>query len=88
MFIYFILFVGTKPQFSSIIESCAINCNSHYVTQRWLGGMLTNWATIKTCIDNLQSFCVNLNLSAFKSIFHLINLLGLYFLFFLNKKFF
>jgi len=50
-----ILFVGTKPQFSSIIESCAVSCNSHYVTQRWLGGMLTNWSTIKTCIDKLQS---------------------------------
>nr|YP_009144907.1 ribosomal protein S2 [Euglenaria anabaena]AKJ83354.1 ribosomal protein S2 [Euglenaria anabaena] len=49
-----ILFVGTKSQFSSIIETCAISCNSHYVTQRWLGGMLTNWSTIKTCIDNLQ----------------------------------
>jgi small subunit ribosomal protein S2 len=52
-----ILFVGTKPQFSSIIETYALNCNSHYITKRWLGGMLTNWSTIKLCIDNLQSFC-------------------------------
>lgn len=49
------LFVGTKPQFSSVIESCALSCNSHFVTNRWLGGTLTNWSTIKLCIDNLQS---------------------------------
>lgn len=29
--------------------------NSHYVNQRWLGGMLTNWATMKVCIENLQT---------------------------------
>lgn len=52
-----ILFVGTKPQFSSVIEACAVKCNCNYVTQRWLGGMLTNWSTIKICIDNLQTFC-------------------------------
>nr|YP_010700417.1 ribosomal protein S2 [Phacus arnoldii]WCH63544.1 ribosomal protein S2 [Phacus arnoldii] len=34
--------------------SCAINSNSYYVTQRWLGGMLTNWITIKNCIENLK----------------------------------
>lgn len=51
------LFVGTKRQFSPIIESCALSCNSHYVNHRWLGGMLTNWSTIKTCIDQLQLFC-------------------------------
>jgi hypothetical protein len=56
--INFILFVSTRRQFISVVEDCAINCNAHYVTQRWLGGMLTNWFTIKTCIDNLQSFCV------------------------------
>nr|AST09060.1 ribosomal protein S2 [Eutreptiella pomquetensis] len=49
-----ILFVGTKRQFASIIESCAEKSNSHYVNQRWLGGMLTNWSTMKVCIENLQ----------------------------------
>nr|YP_009145469.1 ribosomal protein S2 [Monomorphina parapyrum]AKL78942.1 ribosomal protein S2 [Monomorphina parapyrum] len=48
-------FVSTKRQFTSIIESCALNSNSYYVTQRWLGGMLTNWSTIKLCIDSLRS---------------------------------
>ena len=49
-----ILFVGTKPQFGSIIEDCALKCNSHYVNKRWLGGMLTNWSTMKVCIENLK----------------------------------
>nr|YP_009540855.1 ribosomal protein S2 [Phacus inflexus]AYQ93302.1 ribosomal protein S2 [Phacus inflexus] len=48
------LFVGTKRQFSSLVESCAISCNSYYVTKRWLGGTLTNWSTIKGCIDSLK----------------------------------
>lgn len=56
-FIWVVLFVGTKRQLSSVVESSALSCNSHYITQRWLGGMLTNWATIKNCIDNLQFFC-------------------------------
>jgi len=48
------LFVGTKPQASSIIEQEAKNCNSHYVNYRWLGGMLTNWDTVKTRIERLK----------------------------------
>nr|YP_009540972.1 ribosomal protein S2 [Discoplastis spathirhyncha]AYQ93488.1 ribosomal protein S2 [Discoplastis spathirhyncha] len=51
-----ILFVGTKRQFSSIIQLCAINSGSHYINYKWLGGMLTNWLTIKTCINSLQIF--------------------------------
>lgn len=49
-----ILLVSTKRQFANVIENCAKVSNSHYVIQRWLGGMLTNWNTIKLCIDNLQ----------------------------------
>lgn len=49
-----ILFVGTKRQFSSLIKNYAIKCNCSYVNQRWLGGMLTNWSTIKLCIGKLQ----------------------------------
>nr|YP_007517044.2 ribosomal protein S2 [Euglena viridis]AEY70816.2 ribosomal protein S2 [Euglena viridis] len=49
-----VLFVGTKRQFASVIENYAIESNSYYVTQRWLGGLLTNWSTIKNCLDNLQ----------------------------------
>jgi small subunit ribosomal protein S2 len=48
------LFVGTKPQAASIIEQEAKNCNSHFVNYRWLGGMLTNWDTVKTRIERLK----------------------------------
>lgn len=49
-----VLFVGTKHQFSSIVETCALESNSYFVTKRWLGGMLTNWSTMKNCIESLQ----------------------------------
>lgn len=49
-----VLFVSTKPQFASVIQTYALNSGSHYVNQRWLGGMLTNWSTIKKCISGLQ----------------------------------
>lgn len=48
------MFLGTKRQFTSLIEVCAVNSGSHYINYKWLGGMLTNWSTIKTCINNLQ----------------------------------
>lgn len=49
-----ILFVGTKRQFSSIIEDCANRTNSHYINQRWIGGLLTNWSTMKICVEKLR----------------------------------
>jgi len=48
-----ILFVGTKKQAQQIIEEEAKRCGMCYVNQRWLGGMLTNFATIQTRIDHL-----------------------------------
>ena len=45
-----ILFVGTKRQAAPIIKSAAEECDSFYVNQRWLGGMLTNWGTISNSI--------------------------------------
>ncbi|MGG6295152.1 30S ribosomal protein S2 [Leptolyngbya sp. AN02str] len=48
------LFVGTKRQAAGIIAQEAARCGSYYVNQRWLGGMLTNWATIKTRVDRLK----------------------------------
>jgi len=48
-----VLFICTKRQFTNIVQECAINSNSYYVTHRWLGGMLTNWTTIKECINKL-----------------------------------
>ena len=50
-----ILFVGTKRQAAPIIQTAAIESNSYFVNQRWLGGMLTNWSTMTTCIDKLKT---------------------------------
>lgn len=48
------LFVGTKRQAAGIIAQEASRCGAYYVNQRWLGGMLTNWETIRTRIDHLK----------------------------------
>lgn len=48
------LFVGTKRQAAGIVAQEASRCGSYYVNQRWLGGMLTNWTTIKTRVDRLK----------------------------------
>lgn len=50
-----VLFVGTKKQAQEAIESEAKRCGMYYVSQRWLGGMLTNYKTIKKRIDLLFS---------------------------------
>jgi small subunit ribosomal protein S2 len=49
-----ILFVGTKMQASEILAEEAIRCGQHYVNHRWLGGILTNWATINNSIKKLR----------------------------------
>ena len=49
-----VLFVGTKKQAQESIESEAKRCNMFYVNNRWLGGMLTNFRTIRTRIDRLN----------------------------------
>ncbi len=49
-----ILFVGTKRQARDIVREEAMRCNSPYVDQRWLGGMLTNFKTIKQSVKRLQ----------------------------------
>ncbi len=48
-----ILFVGTKKQAQEAIEEEAKRCGMYYVNQRWLGGVLTNFATIQARIDHL-----------------------------------
>jgi small subunit ribosomal protein S2 len=48
------LFVGTKRQAAGIIAQEASRSGAHYINQRWLGGMLTNWTTIKTRVDRLK----------------------------------
>ncbi len=50
-----ILFVGTKRQAQDIIREEAKRCGQYYVDHRWLGGMLTNFQTIKNSIDRLKS---------------------------------
>ncbi len=49
-----ILFVGTKKQAQDSVKEEAINCNMPYVNARWLGGMLTNFRTIRTRIARLE----------------------------------
>lgn len=48
------LFVGTKTQASRLVSKAAVDANSFYVNHRWLGGMLTNWKTIRTSLANLD----------------------------------
>lgn len=49
-----LIFVGTKKQAVEPIQEAAKACNQFFVTKRWLGGMLTNFATIKASIDRLK----------------------------------
>jgi small subunit ribosomal protein S2 len=48
-----ILFVGTKKQAQDIVRDAAAKCESCYVNQRWLGGLLTNFKVIRGSIDKL-----------------------------------
>jgi small subunit ribosomal protein S2 len=48
------LFVGTKRQAAGIVAQEAARCGAAFINQRWLGGMLTNWTTIKTRVDRLK----------------------------------
>lgn len=50
------LFVGTKQQAAPLIAKTALACDSYYVNQRWLGGMLTNWRTIQKSLRKLQEY--------------------------------
>jgi small subunit ribosomal protein S2 len=49
-----ILFVGTKKQAKNVLEDEAIRCGAHYITERWLGGELTNFTTIRRSIRRLE----------------------------------
>ncbi len=49
-----VLFVGTKKQAQETIQEEALRCGMHFVNQRWLGGMLTNYKTIKKRIQRLK----------------------------------
>lgn len=49
-----ILFVGTKRAASKSVQETANTCNQFFVTHRWLGGMLTNWKTVRQSIKRLK----------------------------------
>ena len=51
-----ILFVGTKKQAQEAMREEALRCNMFYVNERWLGGMLTNWKTIRQSISRLKEY--------------------------------
>ncbi|MCS5636356.1 MAG: 30S ribosomal protein S2 [Myxococcota bacterium] len=50
-----VLFVGTKRQAAESIKAQAERCDQYYVNNRWLGGMLTNWKTVKKSIDTYKN---------------------------------
>jgi small subunit ribosomal protein S2 len=50
-----LMFVGTKRQAQEIISREAVRCGMPYVNERWLGGTLTNWRTIRQRIDHLKN---------------------------------
>ncbi len=50
-----VLFVGTKNQAKNIIETEARRCDSNWVSERWLGGMLTNFSTIRKSVKRLNN---------------------------------
>ena len=50
-----IMFVATKKQAKEIVSDCAQRVNMPYVTERWLGGMLTNFNTVRKSVKKMQS---------------------------------
>jgi len=50
----FVLFVGTKKQAKEIIKEEAERCGMYYVSERWPGGMLTNFKTIRASVDRMK----------------------------------
>jgi small subunit ribosomal protein S2 len=49
-----ILFVGTKKQAKSVVRECAEECGEFYISERWLGGTLTNLSTIRNSVKTLE----------------------------------
>ncbi|MGJ7030758.1 30S ribosomal protein S2 [Niabella hirudinis] len=63
-----ILFVGTKKQAKDIVTECAQRVSMPYVTERWLGGMLTNFNTVRKSVKKMQSIEKMLSDGSFDSI--------------------
>jgi len=63
-----ILFVGTKKQAKDIVNECARKVNMPFVTERWLGGMLTNFNTVRKSVKKMQNIEKMLGDGTFDSI--------------------
>ena len=63
-----IMFVGTKKQAKEIVTECAKRVNMPFVTERWLGGMLTNFNTVRKSVKKMQSIEKMLTDGTFDSI--------------------
>src|SRR5882672_5557583 len=63
-----IMFVGTKKQAKEIVTECAKKVNMPFVTERWLGGMLTNFNTVRKSVKKMQNIDKMLNDGSFDSI--------------------
>ena len=61
-----VLFVGTKPTARKAVEDAATRCNHFYVTNRWLGGMLTNFQTVRKSIKQIDKIDDMENQGVFK----------------------
>jgi small subunit ribosomal protein S2 len=63
-----IMFVGTKKQANEIVTECAKKINMPFVTERWLGGMLTNFNTVRKSVKKMLNIDKMLNDGSFDSI--------------------
>jgi small subunit ribosomal protein S2 len=63
-----VMFVGTKKQAKEIVTECARKVNMPFVTERWLGGMLTNFNTVRKSVKKMQSIEKMLTDGSFDSI--------------------
>src|SRR6201999_2618819 len=63
-----VMFVGTKKQAKEIVTESARKVNMPFVTERWLGGMLTNFNTVRKSVKQMQSIEKMLNDGTFDSI--------------------
>lgn len=63
-----ILFVGTKRSASHTVKKIAIDCNQFFVSHRWLGGMLTNWKTVRQSIKRLKDLEVQFEDGTFEKL--------------------
>jgi small subunit ribosomal protein S2 len=61
-----VLFVGTKPSARKAVEEAATKCNHFHVTNRWLGGMLTNFQTVRKSIKQIDKIDDMENQGVFK----------------------